>query len=387
MCNPLKPTREVRILGRMDDLIVLATGEKVHPFKIEKSLEVAGVKRAVAFGNNREEIGVLIELDSSVRQAQDVSSDSLWPRVAEINQTLDGHAQIPSKTAVIIVPSEKNFVLTDKGSISRETYSLFESEINTAYEQLQNEGGSDGLMIPLEKDDPQSSLREMVQRCLPFHIQQTKWSDKDDFIYLGMDSLQASRLQRILSAKMDQFQRSATTFKLSLDFIYSHPSVSKLAKALFESEGKESTDTAEFMRQLTHDYEATDYRLQKDRISRSEPVIYPDRAVVLLSGSTGTLGTHLLHYLAVNPGVERVICLVRPVCASTLSSCQQDTTKRQQDALRHRGISLPQTAWTKISLVSWQAGAEMLGLDQSAYNEVIHNVTHIFHGAWPMDFQ
>lgn len=388
ICNHLKPTREVKILGRADDLIVLATGEKVHPFKVEKPLEqVAGIKRAVAFGNGREEIGVLVELDTSVSQLNYDAADWLWPRVSEVNQILDGHAKISSKDAIIIKPEDKHFVLTDKGSISRkETYSIFESEINAAYKKLQDGGDLDGLTIHCEGDDPRSRLRQMVQHCLPFHVQKAGWSDDDDFIYLGMDSLQASRLRRIISASLEKSDHYvAKSQKLSSDFVYSNPSVSKLALALSHPERTTSTDTAAIMRQLAYKYHIpTTQRFKSDK---PESAIGSSKAVILLSGSTGTLGTHLLCSLSANPRVEEIICLVRPASPSKTMDPTQELKDRQHKALVTRGLALPEAAWAKISLVPWNAGADKLGLDQIVYDKIVHNVTHIFHGAWPMDFQ
>ena len=33
------------------------------------------------------------------------------------------------------------------------------------------------------------------------------------------------------------------------------------------------------------------------------------------------------------------------------------------------------------------AGAELLGMNRESYNQVALEITHIFHGAWPMNFQ
>ena len=33
------------------------------------------------------------------------------------------------------------------------------------------------------------------------------------------------------------------------------------------------------------------------------------------------------------------------------------------------------------------AGAELLGMKRESYNQVASEITHIFHGAWPMNFQ
>lgn len=397
MSNPLKPTSEVKILNRKDDLMVLATGEKVQPTELETALEqVAGIKCAVAFGHGREEIGVLIEPNALETQSDYDLKTSLWGHILEINKSLDGHARVSSKGAIIIKPENKPFIRTDKGSIARkETYSLFEPEINAAYEKLWDERPSIGLGIPFNEDDAKNSLRKMVQSCLPTHVQLMDWSDDEDLIHLGMDSLQASRLRRILSASLEPSHQSvADSLRISAEFIYSHPSVSKLALAICRPDVELSTDVACSMSQL-----ASKYRVPVSPVPSTLPqaVVVPEtvsnltsalpKAVVLLSGSTGTLGTHLLCSLSVNPRIEKIYCLIRSMSTSTATEIQEALKERQQKALADRSIKLPEAAWAKISLIPWQPGADKLGIGQTIYEELVQSVTHIFHGAWPMDFQ
>ncbi|KAL8730210.1 MAG: hypothetical protein Q9166_004186 [cf. Caloplaca sp. 2 TL-2023] len=380
ICNPLKPTSEVRILNRMDDLIVLATGEKVQPSQLERALEqVAGVKRAIAFGNGREEIGVLVEPDLATSRAHTELATSLWPHILDKNKSLDGHARVSSPAAVIIKPADKQFTLTDKGSISRkEIYTTFEPEINAAYEALQAEGSSDASSVPLDNNDPRDTLRQIIQTCLPDHIRPKEWSDDEDLIHLGLDSLQATRLRRILCASLERSHRPvAESLRASPEFIYAHPSVSKLATALSQSTFETTTDVAGTMWQLASKY----------HIPESEPILTLPKAVVLLSGSTGTLGAHLLHSLSANPQVERIICMVRPMSSSKTAGTLEALKMRQRGALDHRSITIPEAAWGRISFVPWQPGADRLGISQIAYAEIVESVTHIFHGAWPMDFQ
>ena len=60
--NPLNPEVEVKLTGRKDDLIVLATGEKVSPHLMEFMLEQdPRIKRAIVFGTGQFEVGVLLE--------------------------------------------------------------------------------------------------------------------------------------------------------------------------------------------------------------------------------------------------------------------------------------------------------------------------------------
>jgi acyl-CoA synthetase (AMP-forming)/AMP-acid ligase II len=188
--NPLKPGAEVKILGRNDDLLVLATGEKVSPSAMENLMEQEPlIKRAILFGTGRFEVGMLIEPVSNVAGRERAFIDAIWPTVAKANETVDQHACISSKAAILIKPSDKQIPLSDKGSPQRkEVYSVFASEIQSIYEKLDKEG-SNTAALPIDPKDLSKSIRAMVQMSLPTHNKPNAWSDDDDFIRLGMDSV------------------------------------------------------------------------------------------------------------------------------------------------------------------------------------------------------
>ena len=57
-----RPTTDFMTVGRSDDLVVLATGEKVHPSALETAVcELEHVTAAVAFGNGYFQLGLIVE--------------------------------------------------------------------------------------------------------------------------------------------------------------------------------------------------------------------------------------------------------------------------------------------------------------------------------------
>ena len=42
---------------------------------------------------------------------------------------------------------------------------------------------------------------------------------------------------------------------------------------------------------------------------------------------------------------------------------------------------------SKIQMLPWYVGQNSLGLGDQEYQMLASEVTHIFHGAWPMDFK
>ena len=89
---------------------------------------------------------------------------------------------------------------------------------------------------------------------------------------------------------------------------------------------------------------------------------YATGSVVLLTGSTGGLGSLLLAQLIANPAVQRVYVLNRP---SSTSSAQ-----RQSSAFIDKGLSVDLLESDKLVYVEADASQEKCGLSPALYEEV-----------------
>jgi len=376
--NPLNES-EVRILGRNDDVLVLATGEKVLPHNLEQCMEQhPSIRRAIAFGNGQPELGVLIEpIDQCVSSEGFI--ETIWPSIIAANDFMDSHACISTKSAILIKPAGKGIPLSDKGSPQRnEVYRVFESEITSVYAKLEGSQTS-AEVAPFDFEHVEDSLRVLVRSCLPGFGRSQSSNDYEDFVNLGMDSLKATKLRRMLNASL---RKSSHIFyssrNLPSDFVYAHPSLSSLATALKDpghgiltAEG-----TAKVMRTFVSKYAMFNVASPPKR----------KNCVVLLTGTTGNLGAHLLAQIARLDSVTRVICMLRSETSSLPGQAPTSLETRQHDAFKDRGIQLPKEAWSKIQLLQWHIGEDFFGLGHDAIQELAAQITHIFHGAWPMDF-
>ena len=377
--NPLNKS-EVRILGRNDDVLVLATGEKVLPHTLEQMIEQhPSVRRAVAFGNGQLELGILIEPINEWASPDDFV-EAIWPSVLAANDLMDSHAWISTKTAILIKPVGKSIPLSDKGSPQRkEVYTMFESEIASIYAKL-DASQTSGDVAPFDLGHVEDSLRLILQSCLPSLSKSKFPTDDEDFVNLGMDSLKATKLRRMLNASLRKSKHELYSSQdLPLDFVYAHPSISRLAIALKEPNNTTLTaeGTAPVMRALASKYAVPN-------------VCSPWRrrdCVVLLTGTTGNLGAHLLAQIAELDSVTRVICMVRPESSTTPGQAPESLKCRQQKAFNDRRLQMAKEAWGKTQLLEWHIGKDFLGLDYDTFQKVASQITHIFHGAWPMDFK
>ncbi|KAI3390921.1 hypothetical protein diail_8348, partial [Diaporthe ilicicola] len=101
-------------------------------------------------------------------------------------------------------------------------------------------------------------------------------------------------------------------------------------------------------------------------------------AVVLVTGATGSLGSHLVQKLAEDPAVAQVVCLNRR------SSGGLPVNKRQHDAFSSRGIALSPGARAKLRVLETDTSQAQLGLPPHEYTWFVQHGTHIVHNAWPM---
>lgn len=378
--NPRKPTSEVRILGRNDDLVVLATGEKVMPNAFEQIIENHPlIETAVVVGQGQFEIGLLIEpLSEYIDDGEFV--DKIWPYVDSANERMDRHARISTQAAIIVKPQTKEIPRTDKGSVRRrELYQVFEDDIQSMYGRLDTHIDS-GRVSQLDFADLRPSIKKLVQTCLPRDVQQTEFGIDDDLITLDMDSLASTRLRRLLQASLRYSQQNGLSLiELPSDFVYSNPSIARLATALtnpYASQENASRKQQE-MRKMVKKY-------AKCRVSG---IARKDDVVVLLTGATGNLGAHILPILSEITTVKRVISLVRVLSSSHAPASEESLRTRQEDACKKMGIPITKINWSKIDLIGYDAAAASFGISESKYEYLTMNVTHIFHSAWSMDFK
>lgn len=110
-------------------------------------------------------------------------------------------------------------------------------------------------------------------------------------------------------------------------------------------------------------------------------------STILFTSTTGNLGVHLLHHLAESPKVQRLFYLLRRYLTPSLDSRTDALEDRQLNALHLGEIELSPVARDKIEFMSWTPDAGLLGLSDAQYQLLVGNVTHIFHGAWPIHFK
>ncbi|KAF7575876.1 polyketide synthase [Pyrenophora tritici-repentis] len=101
---------------------------------------------------------------------------------------------------------------------------------------------------------------------------------------------------------------------------------------------------------------------------------------ILITGATGSLGSHMAAHYASLPTVTSVICLNRRSHNSPYTPLE-----RQLNAFTQKSITLPASSLSKITAYETDSTKPLLGLPEETYATLSTTVTHIVHNAWPMN--
>ncbi|KAK8119240.1 uncharacterized protein PG998_003866 [Apiospora kogelbergensis] len=114
--------------------------------------------------------------------------------------------------------------------------------------------------------------------------------------------------------------------------------------------------------------------LHTKRTKHNESVHIEEMHVVL-TGSTGSLGSYLLDTLYHSPDVSSIVCLNRGA----------DAAFRQQKKAESRGLT---SEWDEARVLFMQAdmSAPDLGLAPVVYERLQNETTHMIHSQWPVNF-
>ncbi|KAH8433484.1 uncharacterized protein LDX57_011118 [Aspergillus melleus] len=357
--------------GRRDDIVVFLNGEKTNPVTFEQQVSrYPDVRSALVAGNQRFEACLLIEPATTEALGDAAKAElieAIWPAVEEANAQCPAHARV-SRSKILVLDAAKPMLRAGKGTVQRAgTIQLYQDEINALYEERQTQ------------DPPKkklSSLQDASQILRTLVVEVTSWSEFEndaDFFTLGMDSLQALRLAAAI--------RSSLGVILPPSAIYASASVNQLANMVYsETPAPNGDDRMISMSRLLQSYEQQIDQLasvQKPADIAGQAVPVPQ--VIILTGSTGTVGSFLLEYLLADPGISHIYCLNR--------ARPQDEDPRSSQAASNKQKKLTHALCEeRVTFLTADLCKDRLGLDSDDYNVLVSSATQIIHVAWPVNF-
>jgi thioester reductase-like protein/aryl carrier-like protein len=358
--------------GRRDDIIVFVNGEKTNPVSFEEQVSKhPNVQIALVSGNQRFEACLLVE-PATTGTLSDLDKrdliEKIWPTVEEANAQCPAHARV-SKSKILVLDPEKPMPRASKGTVQRSrTLQLYAEEIDALYSETDTQ--STLLEQPpnsvTNPDNAAKYLHELVAEITSW----PEFQDDTDFFTLGLDSLQTLRLGASIRSN---FGVSSITPSV----IYKNASVELLLKKIYPENAPASKehDRTTAMTQVLQQYEQLidDLASKKHNNSLEKDIHAPQ--VVLLTGSTGSVGSFVLKELLARSEVSHIYCLNRG----------QDSGSLQATRNRQRGITseLPSN---RVTFLTVDLTKESFGLDPKTYGTLAEQTTQIIHNAWPVNF-
>ncbi|KAJ7782239.1 putative aminoadipate reductase [Mycena maculata] len=373
-----------RIVGRIDDVIVHSSGEKTVPAPMEDIvLSSPHVVGAVMFGRERVQTGILIEtppnLQIDVRNHTELAElrNKIWPIVEEANQNAPAFSRI-FKEMILFTSSDKPLPRAGKGTVLRKAaLSLYAPEIESIYNHVE-----DQISVIDSIDGPAvwefAQIQEWLTNLAAKLVGSTTILPKEDLFKQGFDSLTATlfrlHVMKALRSRTDEVLAGAVD-AISQNLVYSYPTISELSTYLNNLGGETSTDNGRQgiqIQDLIDKYNTSGLTPAGASPNPGVP------AVVLLTGSTGNLGSQILSSLLKDDRVTKVYAFNRP-SGRTL-------TERHLDIFKQRGLDTSLLTSPKLVFVEARMDQRDFGLKADLYEEVRNSVTLIIHNAWMLDF-
>ena len=359
-------------VGRADDVIVLSNGEKLNPVTIESTVgDHMSVKCAIVVGQGKFQAALVLDPTEPLKgeDAAQQLIDSVWPVIEEANNKTVAHGRIARHLITVSNP-DKPVPYSSKGSLQRGAFlKLYKDEIDALYE---TSVPTETVTLDFASEDATiTSIAEIFASSLKIAGLQPD----SDFFDSGMDSLQVINLTRLLNSGIRAHDSASESSELLSRDIYRNPTLRKLARCVSAKavHGTAQTDIGvdDAAKALFQKYSTGIENLSS---SSKKPAAFNQNQTVLLTGSTGSLGSYLLHILEQSPSVSRIFCLNRSADGGN---------EKQLKASQERGLSqvFPKTVFLHADLAQ-----PNFGLDPATYEDLLSSVDRVIHNAWPVNF-
>ncbi|KAI1279702.1 hypothetical protein F5Y07DRAFT_396750 [Xylaria sp. FL0933] len=361
--------------GRTDNVIIFSNGEKLNPVTIEETIQDhPDVQGALVIGSDKFQAGLLLEPVKHLQDEKDKQNfiDSVWPYVEKANSETVAHGQI-SRELITIASPGKPFARSGKGTIQRgSTIQLYAEEIEYIYAEAES-----GPHLSVTKFDQSSeeSLTASILQLFKSLGGKAELGPDTDFFTAGIDSLQVMNASRSLHAGL-----GVNSTVLSARFIYRNSTPRRLAQYILHTLTSNGVD----MNNKGKDYDTGVAKMLYDKYTKDlvagkagRPAAPNHKQTIMLTGSTGGLGSYLLDQLVRNPAIKKIVCLNR---------AQDGGAKKQEKQRNDRGFAWDSEHTRKIEYLHADLSKDKLGLSHDTYKALLKKTHRIIHNAWPVNF-
>ncbi|GJJ05917.1 putative secondary metabolism biosyntheticenzyme [Clathrus columnatus] len=380
-----------RLIGRADDQIMLSTGEKTNPGPLEDIIKRnSHIHDVIMFGRSRQSNGILVQ-PSSFEEAESLGVEGfrnlIWPSIEEANTYAPAHSRI-LKEMILIASSSQPFTYTVKETSKKGIIlTLYADKIDALYKDAEASVHAE-IPVPLGTDPDggwtEEESREFVSKVIHtvLRLDSKVLNATDDIFGFGCDSLQATYIRNTLLHALRQVAPLPNIRNLPSSFVYQSPTINALSQLIAQASRSEiyhhHTDTLErrtkrlenMIQQYTSNW--PEHHPQKEYVN--------DEEVILLTGSTGGLGSQLLAQLVEIPTITKIYALNRP-------GGGKSSYERHVEAFEDRGNDVEILNSSKIVFLEGDTSVSGFAIsDAKLFDEMRNSVTTIIHNAWSVNF-
>ncbi|KZT71132.1 ketoacyl-synt-domain-containing protein [Daedalea quercina L-15889] len=233
----------------------------------------------------------------------------------------------------------------------------------------------------ISADEPQCTLSDII--CDVLDIDHEDLSPDVPLTSYGLDSLSATALSHALAPYLtvSQLQLLADVTLAHLEQLREELSSATTPEAAsIEEEAVTAADVdgptklkAEEMMVLLRKYSS-------DLPSRAHAATARTKRIILLTGSTGSVGSHVLAHLLSHSSSYNVFALVRR------DPSGMSPIERLMEVFKARELDASSLMSHKLTALEGDMTMPTFGLSAAVYQDLLQSVTHVVHLAWPIDF-
>ncbi|KAK5653701.1 hypothetical protein OQA88_8732 [Cercophora sp. LCS_1] len=362
--------------GRSDNILVFSNGEKLNPVSIEHMMmDHPQIRGALVVGANRFQPALILEPVEHPQgdEARERFIQMVWPLVVKANKETVAHGQIGRKFIALSKP-EKPFLRSGKGSIQRAgTVRMYREEIDKIYRHAGELASSEAAKLDMSSVE---ALTKSIEDMFQEQLQSAKLDPDTDFFTVGIDSMQVITASRLLRAGLLAADVDIDASAVATRVIYGNPTSRRLAEYLYSVVTKGGRDSMSGdILQERRAMESLVEKYTKDMKSGSmeKPPPADEDQTIIITGSTGALGSYMLDFASISPRVKKIICLNR----------SEDGPVRQTRESSRRGLDVD---FAKAEFYHADMSKFDLGLGKDLYNKLLGEVDRIIHNQWPVNF-
>ncbi|KAI0424717.1 hypothetical protein F5Y09DRAFT_323623 [Xylaria sp. FL1042] len=357
--------------GRSDDIIVFANGEKLNAIDMESVITSNPViSAALVAGQGRFQTSLLVESVNppTDTQEKDKLLEAIWPSVQTANKICPSHGCI-SRNMIIFTSPGKPMPRAGKGTVQRKmTLDLYASELNSLYDTA-NEPLRNGASIFIGGDHngTEMTIRNIIASCTSIDI--NLLLADTNFFDMGMNSLHVMEITKKLTELAISRGKPRS---IKPEIIYTNPTLAALTSAvsnIIDGDGRASVKNGpEYLEGLYKRYTASLPISGRPALPKSSELF-----TILMTGSTGSLGSYILDSLQQHPGISKIYCLCRG----------PGVVERQMKLQTSRGLH---PLSSRVQVLDADFSQPYFGLSLPLYKMLLETVTHVIHNAWRVDF-